>query len=143
MIRSHKFYSVKLQGRLVRPEGLKPSTCRVEADCSIQLSYGRILSRASGGARTRNLLIKSQGHYQLCYGRKIVFCLRFLLFIPFNFIFFVCPMGFEPTTPTLKEWYASSCVTGTHLIFCVPDGTRTRIPQIKSLQRHHCATGTS
>lgn len=103
MIRSHKFYSVKLQGRLVRPEGLKPSTCRVEADCSIQLSYGRIFSRASGGARTRNLLIKSQEHYQLCYGRKIVFCLRFLLFIPFNFIFFCVPDGIRTHNSHFKR----------------------------------------
>ena len=28
--------------KLVRPEGIEPPTFRVEAECSIQLSYGRI-----------------------------------------------------------------------------------------------------
>ena len=28
-------------GKLARPEGLEPPTCRLEGGCSIQLSYGR------------------------------------------------------------------------------------------------------
>ena len=33
---------MKTGRKLVRPEGIEPPTFRVEAECSIQLSYGRI-----------------------------------------------------------------------------------------------------
>lgn len=35
------------------PEGLEPSTCRLEVGCSIQLSYGPATARCSASGRGR------------------------------------------------------------------------------------------
>ena len=49
---------------MVRPEGLKPPTIRVEAGCSIQLSYGRINGYDAANAKLAVSLHHTAAHYR-------------------------------------------------------------------------------
>lgn len=52
----------------------------------------------------------------------------------------VLPQGLEPWTRWLRVSYSNLLSYESIVFISAPAGTRTLNPQIKSLQRHHCAT---
>ena len=78
---------------MARLIGFEPITFGSEVHGSIQLSYKRLISGVTNGARTRDTRIHKPVLYQLNYDHH--------MFFHFNFKM-ACPKGFEPLTHALE-----------------------------------------
>ncbi len=115
--------------RVVRSNGLEPSTPTMSRWCSNQLSYGRTLYSSLIILRVvpKVMLVRPNGlepstptmsrwcSNQLSYGRTLYSSLIILRVVPK--VMLVRPNGLEPSTPTMSRWCSNQLSYGRILYY--------------------------